>query len=145
MVLPPQVEMGREDLKSKPEAVRAKIVEGRLDKIKRQYALMEQVRARARVFCGHTYLSCKSRACVLRRGFLIDRLGSLLGAPSAWASARPQAISPPPAHTPLPSRTPLPSESPHQPALRDNNKTVTEIIKETIAAVGENIQVGACA
>ncbi|KAI8466751.1 MAG: hypothetical protein J3K34DRAFT_53980 [Monoraphidium minutum] len=64
-----QVEMGKEDLKSKPEAVRAKIVEGRLDKIKRQYALMEQV------------------------------------------------------------------------ALRDNNKSVTEIIKETIAAVGENIQV----
>lgn len=61
--------MGREDLKSKPEAVRAKIVEGRLDKIKRQYALLEQ------------------------------------------------------------------------PALRDNNKSVTEIIKETIAAVGENIQV----
>mgnify|MGYP001811079231 CR=1 FL=1 len=66
---PAQVEMGREDLKSKPEAVRAKIVEGRLDKIKRQFALLEQ------------------------------------------------------------------------PALRDNNKTVTEIIKETIAAVGENIQV----
>ncbi|GBF93469.1 elongation factor Ts [Raphidocelis subcapitata] len=64
-----QVEMGKEDLKSKPEAVRAKIVEGRLDKIKRQYALLEQ------------------------------------------------------------------------PALRDNNKSVTEIIKETIAAVGENIQV----
>jgi translation elongation factor EF-Ts len=65
----PQVEMGKEDLKSKPEAVRAKIVEGRLDKIKRNYALLEQ------------------------------------------------------------------------PALRDNNKSVTEIIKETIAAVGENIQV----
>jgi translation elongation factor EF-Ts len=62
--------MGREDLKSKPEAVRAKIVEGRLDKIKRQYALLEQ------------------------------------------------------------------------PALRDGGKSVTEIIKETIAAVGENIQVG---
>lgn len=29
-----------------------------------------------------------------------------------------------------------------QPALRDNNKTVAEIVKETIAAVGENIQVG---
>lgn len=28
-----------------------------------------------------------------------------------------------------------------QPALRDNNKTVAEIIKETIAATGENIQV----
>jgi len=28
-----------------------------------------------------------------------------------------------------------------QPALRDNNKTVGEIIKETIAATGENIQV----
>lgn len=67
--------MGKEDLKSKPEAVRAKIVEGRLDKIKRAYALLEQ------------------------------------------------------------------------PALRDNNKSVSEIIKETIAALGENIQVrgpGAC-
>jgi hypothetical protein len=29
-----------------------------------------------------------------------------------------------------------------QPALRDNNKTVGELIKETIAATGENIQVG---
>lgn len=28
-----------------------------------------------------------------------------------------------------------------QPALRDNNKTVGELIKETIAATGENIQV----
>jgi hypothetical protein len=28
-----------------------------------------------------------------------------------------------------------------QPALRDNNKTVAEIIKEAIAATGENIQV----
>lgn len=28
-----------------------------------------------------------------------------------------------------------------QPALRDNNKTVAEIIKETIAKTGENIQV----
>lgn len=62
--------MGKEDLKSKPEAVRAKIVEGRMEKIKRNYALLEQ------------------------------------------------------------------------PALRDNNKTVAEIVKETIAATGENIQVG---
>ena len=61
--------MGKEDLKSKPEAVRAKIVEGRLEKIKRNYALLEQ------------------------------------------------------------------------PALRDNNKSVAEIVKETIAATGENIQV----
>jgi translation elongation factor EF-Ts len=61
--------MGKEDLASKPEGVRAKIVEGRLDKIKRNYALLEQ------------------------------------------------------------------------PALRDNNKTVGEVIKETIAATGENIQV----
>jgi elongation factor Ts len=30
-----------------------------------------------------------------------------------------------------------------QPALRDNNKSVGELIKETIAATGENIQVGA--
>ncbi|WIA30186.1 hypothetical protein OEZ86_000278 [Tetradesmus obliquus] len=64
-----EVEMGKEDIKAKPEAVRAKIVEGRLDKIKRAYALLEQ------------------------------------------------------------------------PALRDNNKTVAEIIKEAIAATGENIQV----
>jgi len=64
-----EVEMGKEDLKSKPEAVRAKIVEGRLEKIKRNYALLEQ------------------------------------------------------------------------PALRDNSKSVAEIVKETIAATGENIQV----
>eukprot|EP00775_Hariotina_reticulata_P010909 gene10909-11063_t len=64
-----EVEMGKEDLKSKPEAVRAKIVEGRLEKIKKNFALLEQ------------------------------------------------------------------------PALRDNNKTVAEIIKEAIAATGENIQV----
>ena len=31
-----------------------------------------------------------------------------------------------------------------QPALRDNNKTVAEIIKEAIAATGENIQVCEC-
>eukprot|EP00877_Chromochloris_zofingiensis_P012636 jgi/Chrzof1/7626/Cz02g30210.t1 len=64
-----EVEMGKEDIKSKPEAIRAKIVDGRLEKIKRNFAVLEQ------------------------------------------------------------------------PALRDNNKTVAEIVKETIAAVGENIQV----
>eukprot|EP00879_Flechtneria_rotunda_P027230 GHRR01029145.1.p2 GENE.GHRR01029145.1~~GHRR01029145.1.p2 ORF type:complete len:120 (-),score=44.77 GHRR01029145.1:372-731(-) len=64
-----KVEMGKEDLKSKPEAVRAKIVEGRLEKIKKNFSLLEQ------------------------------------------------------------------------PSLRDNNKTVGELIKETIAATGENIRV----
>lgn len=37
-----EMEMGKEDIKSKPEAVRAKIVEGRLDKLKRSVALLEQ-------------------------------------------------------------------------------------------------------
>lgn len=36
------MEMGKEDLKSKPEAVRAKIVEGRLQKIKDNMALVNQ-------------------------------------------------------------------------------------------------------
>ncbi len=41
------VEMGKEDIKSKPEAVRAKIVEGRIEKIKNQMALVNQVRPRS--------------------------------------------------------------------------------------------------
>ncbi|GAX79678.1 hypothetical protein CEUSTIGMA_g7119.t1 [Chlamydomonas eustigma] len=63
------VEMGKEDLKSKPEAVRAKIVEGRIEKIKNTLALV------------------------------------------------------------------------NQDSLRDPSKAVSDIVKETIAAVGENIQI----
>lgn len=61
--------MGKEDLASKPEAMRAKIVEGRVAKIAKERALLEQ------------------------------------------------------------------------PYVRDNSKTVDQYIKETVAAVGENIQV----
>jgi len=64
-----EVEMGKEDLKSKPEAVRAKIVEGRIEKMRNQVALLNQA------------------------------------------------------------------------SLRDPTKTVADIVKETIAAVGENIQI----
>ncbi|EFJ50868.1 hypothetical protein VOLCADRAFT_120525 [Volvox carteri f. nagariensis] len=38
-----EVEMGKEDLANKPEAIRAKIVEGRLEKIKNQMALTNQM------------------------------------------------------------------------------------------------------
>ncbi|KAJ9518367.1 hypothetical protein QJQ45_010310 [Haematococcus lacustris] len=64
-----EVEMGKEDLKSKPEAVRAKIVEGRLQKARDNMSLLNQA------------------------------------------------------------------------SLRDPTKTVSDIIKESIAAIGENIQV----
>ncbi|KXZ54174.1 hypothetical protein GPECTOR_5g270 [Gonium pectorale] len=64
-----EVEMGKEDLANKPEAIRAKIVEGRLEKIKNQMALTNQE------------------------------------------------------------------------TLSDPNKTVAELVKETIAAVGENIKI----
>jgi elongation factor Ts len=37
-----EIEMGKADLATKPEGVRAKIVEGRLDKLKKQWALLEQ-------------------------------------------------------------------------------------------------------
>jgi len=36
------IEMEKEDLKSKPEAIREKIVQGRVDKIAKEFALMEQ-------------------------------------------------------------------------------------------------------
>lgn len=39
-----EIEMGREDLKSKPEAVRAKIAEGRVAKLAQEMALLPQVR-----------------------------------------------------------------------------------------------------
>lgn len=64
-----EVEMGKEDIKSKPEAIREKIVEGRLQKIRDNMALVNQA------------------------------------------------------------------------SLRDPNKTVAEIVKETIAAIGENVQI----
>ncbi|GIL70524.1 hypothetical protein Vretimale_3656 [Volvox reticuliferus] len=64
-----EVEMGKEDLANKPEAIRAKIVEGRLEKIKNQMALTNQM------------------------------------------------------------------------TLSDPNKTVADLVKETIAAVGENIKI----
>ncbi|GFR43724.1 hypothetical protein Agub_g4835 [Astrephomene gubernaculifera] len=64
-----EVEMGKDDLASKPEAIRAKIVEGRLEKIRNQMALTNQM------------------------------------------------------------------------TLSDPNKTVAELVKETIAAVGENIKI----
>jgi hypothetical protein len=130
--------MAREDLKSKPEAVRAKIVEGRLDKIKRQYALLEQ----ARCWVARR-LARRRRSPPLPR----QRLGppsarplpALYGPGTSCAPAevpsRALALS-----TSSPSPPPPSSSPPKQPALRDNNKSVTEIIKETIAAVGENIQ-----
>ncbi len=37
-----RIEMGKEDLQSKPEAIREKIVEGRLQKILAQRCLLEQ-------------------------------------------------------------------------------------------------------
>ena len=64
------IEMEKEDLKSKPEEIREKIVQGRLDKIAKEMALLEQ------------------------------------------------------------------------PFIKDTSKTVAEIIKESIASIGENIQVG---
>ncbi|GLC37745.1 hypothetical protein PLESTB_001472500 [Pleodorina starrii] len=64
-----EVEMGKEDLANRPEAIRAKIVEGRLEKMKNQMALTNQM------------------------------------------------------------------------TLSDPNKTVSELVKETIAAVGENIKI----
>jgi elongation factor Ts len=64
------IEMEKEDLKSKPEEIREKIVQGRLDKIAKEMALLEQ------------------------------------------------------------------------PFIKDTSKTVAEVIKESIASIGENIQVG---
>jgi elongation factor Ts len=64
-----EIEMGKEDLASKPEAIRAKIVDGRVAKIAKELALLEQ------------------------------------------------------------------------PFIKDTNKTVAEHIKESVAAIGENIQV----
>ena len=41
-----EVEMGKEDIKSKPEAVRAKIVEGRIEKMRNSVALVNQASLR---------------------------------------------------------------------------------------------------
>ena len=63
------IEMEKEDLKSKPENIREKIVQGRVDKIAKELALMEQ------------------------------------------------------------------------PFIKDTGKTVSDVIKEAVATIGENIQI----
>ncbi len=155
-----QIEMGREDLQSKPEAIRAKIAEGRVQKMGARpppgpglgrSALLCSALLCSALLCSA--LLCSALLCSALLGAAPLRLLELRALHRARRCRSAGALPPRRRRRPRspPPRLPAFAAPPRraakdmclleQPYLVNQDQTVADAIKEAIAAIGEKIAV----
>ncbi len=146
-----EIEMGREDLQSKPEAIRSKIAEGRVKKMLQVGGLGHGV---AGVQAGSfhlgacctgallpTYCSCCNAAylasmlpCCILPSILHYYYNKFCRCPAVIATTIQHVVH-------VYDHVPQEQVLLEQPYLMDQDKTVAEAVKEAVATIGENIQI----
>jgi elongation factor Ts len=122
------IEMGREDLAKKPEAVREKIVQGRLDKLFKERCLLDQPYIKdPNITVGDLIKQTIARVGenIRVRRFTRYRLGEELATPAAEPTPSEAATPAPPAVETEPTPAPVAetAETPAEPAPQKKSKS----------------------